>query len=225
MRVGRRTPDGALANLRSVLSYLEIGRQLSQRAASEQPAAVPERFDLFALALGRLGGERPLYLEFGVFEGRSLRWWASHLQNPDARFVGFDSFEGLPEAWRPGMDAGHFATGKPPDIADARVSFEIGWFDETLASFTAPEHDRLLINIDSDLYSSAVTVLDWATPLLKPGTLIYFDEFPDRDHEMRALAEYAERSPFSFVPLGFARGGLHWLFEVRQGDQAPSRAG
>lgn len=220
IRVGRRTPAPALANFRSVLSYLEIGRELHGRSASEQPRALSERFDVFELALSRLRGARPLYLEFGVYEGRSTRWWAAHLENPAARFVGFDSFEGLPEDWRPGLSAGRFATGKPPDIPDDRVSFEVGWFDQTLPAFSVPDHDCLLINIDSDLYSSARTVLEWATPLIKPGTLLYFDEFPDRDHEMRAFTEFAARSPFTFVPLGFARGGLHWLFEVRDAAEA-----
>jgi hypothetical protein len=132
-----------------------------------------------------------------------------------AQLIGFDSFEGLPEDWRPGLGMGHFATGQPPDIDDPRVRFVVGWFDQTLPCFVAPEHDQLIINIDSDLYSSSITVLNWATPLLQPGTLIYFDEYPDRDHEMRALVEYARSSPFDFMPLGFARGGVHWLFEVR----------
>lgn len=215
MAAGRRMTERHLANLRSVLSYLEIGRDLANRPGPERPKSVQTDFDLFELALDRVHGSRPLYLEFGVFEGRSLRWWISHLSTPGAHFVGFDSFEGLPEDWRPGMGVGHFATGQPPDIQDPRVAFEVGWFEHTLPTFSVPEHDQLIINIDSDLYSSAITVLDWSTPLLRPGTLIYFDEFPDRDHEMRALIEYQKRSAWEFVPLAFARGGLHWLFELR----------
>jgi hypothetical protein len=215
MAIGRHLNDGHLANLRSALSYLEIGRDLSHRGPDEQPVAVEDYTDLFELALGKITGERPLYLEFGVFEGRSIRWWSSHLTASGAHLIGFDSFQGLPEDWRPGLGTGHFATGQPPDIADPRVRFVVGWFDETLPSFVAPAHDQLIINIDSDLYSSALTVLNWATPLLRPGTFLYFDEYPDRDHEMRALAEYARSSRFEFFPLGFARGGVHWLFEVR----------
>jgi hypothetical protein len=174
------------------------------------------------MALARVQGARPLYLEFGVFEGRSMRWWASHLKTPDARLVGFDSFEGLPEDWRPGLGIGHFATGQPPAIDDSRVSFEVGWFDDTLPRFSIPEHDQLILNIDCDLYSSALSVLHWATPHLRAGTLVYFDEYPDRDHEMRALAEYRRHSRWAFVPIGFARGGIHWLFEVREPDDAPA---
>jgi hypothetical protein len=213
--VGRHFTDRHLWNLRLALSYLEIGRELSGLPASEQPVMVDTDTDLFKLALTRVTGQRPLYLEFGVFEGRSMRWWVSNLKTPGANFVGFDSFEGLPEDWHPGIGAGYFATGKPPDIPDPRVRFEVGWFDQTLPNFAAPDHDQLIINIDCDLYSSAFTALDWASPLLVSGTLLYFDEYSDRDHELRALAECKKRSAVDFVPLAFANGGVHWLFEVR----------
>jgi hypothetical protein len=214
MRTGRKLTDKQLANLRSVLSYLEIGHSILPPPTGTPAKRVETDFDLFELALSRVRGARPLYLEFGVFEGRSLRWWSDHLLQPGARFVGFDSFKGLPEDWRPGLGTGHFATGSPPDLEDPRVSFQVGWFDETVPAFEPPEHDQLIINVDSDLYSSAVTVLTWAEPHLRPGTLLYFDEFPDRDHEMRAFTELTRRSKLTFVPLGFARGGIHWLFEV-----------
>ncbi|OJZ72662.1 hypothetical protein BRW65_16565 [Mycobacterium paraffinicum] len=155
-----------------------------------------------------------LYLEFGVFDGGSMRWWSQHLPHTEARLIGFDTFEGLPQDWRPGLGAGHFAVGgEPPKIDDARVSFVVGWFDDSLPKFEIPEHDQLIINVDCDVYSSAATVLSWAEPFLKPGTLIYFDEFPDRDHEMRAFKELMARSPREFRPLATARGH-HWLFEV-----------
>ena len=212
MRAGRRTSAKQLAILRSVLSYLEIGHDLSEQVSSLPTLA--DEFELFDLALQRVRGNRPLYLEFGVFEGRSMRWWSEHLPQPHATLVGFDSFEGLPEDWRPGLGTGHFSTGAIPQIDDPRVSFQVGWFDDTLRTFEIPEHDQLIVNVDSDLYSSAVTVLDWVEPHLVPGSLLYFDEFPDRDHEMRAFRELRARSSRTFTPIGIAHGGIHWLFEV-----------
>lgn len=38
-----------------------------------------------------------LYLEFGVYKGESLRYWARELKHPDSKLHGFDSFEGLPK--------------------------------------------------------------------------------------------------------------------------------
>lgn len=43
---------------------------------------------------------RLLFLEFGVLDGDSIRHWAGLNANPGSRFVGFDSFEGIPAAWR-----------------------------------------------------------------------------------------------------------------------------
>ena len=87
------------------------------------------------------------------------------------------------------------------------MSFQVGWFDDTLPRFTVPDHDQLIINVDSDLYSSALTVLRWAEPYIRPGSLIYFDEFSDRDHEMRAFSEWRAQSPYKVRPLGLAMGG------------------
>jgi hypothetical protein len=214
LRAGRRATPKQLAHLRSVLSYLELGRWLASEHRGTRLEVVDDEFALFEVARRRIVGRAPLYLEFGVFEGRSMRWWSRNLGHPDATLVGFDSFEGLPEDWRPGLDAGHFQTGKPPQIDDSRVSFQVGWFDETLPRFDVPDHDQMILNVDSDLYSSAATVLRWAEPYLRPGTLIYFDEFPDRDHEMRAFSELRTRSSLTFAPVAIAHGGVHWLFEI-----------
>jgi hypothetical protein len=214
MRIGRSASPALLDNLRAVLSYLEIGYWVERTPSELRPQVVDDKTELFKLALARVTGERPIYLEFGVYQGRSMRWWSQHLPNAEAQLIGFDSFEGLPEDWRPDYDAGAFATDGPPTIDDDRVSFEVGWFEDTLAKFQMPEHDQLIINIDCDLYSSTVTVLNYLEPYIQAGTLIYFDEFADRDHEMRAFNELSRRSPLEFRPLGHARGGFHFLFEV-----------
>ena len=76
------------------------------------------------------------YLEFGVYEGDSISWWLGADQHPASRFVGFDSFVGLPEDWLPDIRKGHFTTGgQPPAIRDPRCSFNVGWFRDTLPEF------------------------------------------------------------------------------------------
>lgn len=215
LSIGRRLPSRTVADLRSALGYLELGGWLVNQPGAPKPPVFRTREALFAHALSHLRGSRKLYLEFGVYEGASLRWWAENLTDPDARLVGFDSFEGLPEDWRPGHKAGHFRTASPPCIDDPRVSFEVGWFDDTLADYKPPEHDQLIINVDCDLYSSARTVLEWLEPHVEAGTLVYFDELPDRDHEMRAFFESLAASGRRVTPLGVGGGGLHWLFRYQ----------
>jgi hypothetical protein len=214
LRAGRRATPKLLANLRSALSYMELGHWLATDHPLARPRVVKDDFALFDVARSRITGQAPLYLEFGVYEGRSMRWWSGHLSQPGAQLVGFDSFKGLPEDWRPGIGTGHFATGEPPEIGDSRVSFQVGWFDETLPGFEVPDHDQMIVNIDCDLYSSAATVLSWLEPQLLPGSLIYFDELPDRDHELRAFNELRERTSRRFDPVAISQGGMHWLFEV-----------
>jgi hypothetical protein len=215
LAVGPHLSDRKLVNLQRVLSYLELGRWCAhQPGGGRRVRSLSSDQDLFALALAQVRGSRPLYLEFGVYEGDTMRWWSEHLTTHGACLIGFDSFEGLPEAWR-GLGAGHFATAGPPTFDDPRVSFVQGWFDVTLPSFEPPEHDQLIVNFDCDLYSSTATVLQRIESWLVPGSLLYFDELPDRDHEMRALFESVARTGARLRPLGWANG-LHWLFLVEE---------
>lgn len=133
------------------------------------------------------------YLEFGVFEGASIRQWCDLNKNVGSRFVGFDSFEGLPEDWHSGKRKGAFNTnGKRPEIADPRVSFVAGWFQQSLRGFMAAyaPQGRLVIHVDCDLYSSTLYCLTTLDPVISAGTLIVLDDFFDALHVYRALSDY-----------------------------------
>jgi len=211
LAIGRRLPPPAFASLRIALGWLELGRWLAdQPGAPRPPREFESKFDLYDYALTQLTDGGALYLEFGVYEGKTLRWWAEHLTDPSSRIVGFDSFEGLPEDWRPGGAVGEFRTAGPPSIDDPRVSYVVGWFDDTLPNYKPPEHEQLVLNVDCDLYSSARTVLEWAESYLRPGTLVFFDELVDSHHEMRAFVESLAKSGRHVTPLGYS--GWRWLF-------------
>jgi len=211
MALGRRLPARRFQNLHDAMSWVELGRWLvHQPGVNGTPRMFATRDDLFAYALTYVQDAPTQYLEFGVYEGSSLRWWTEHLTDPSARFVGFDSFEGLPEDWRLDLTQGHFRTAGPPSIDDPRVSFVVGWFDDTLPKYELPPHAQLVVNIDCDLYSSARTVLEWLQPHLRPGTLVYFDELVDSHNEMRAFMESLAKSGRHVTPLGFS--GWNWLF-------------
>lgn len=196
--LGRLTPPRALYDLNGIVNYLEVGAFV-QRRGFEAGQTVGTKAQVFD-AIGREVGDRQvLYLEFGVAQGWSLRYWSKLLRNPAAALHGFDSFEGLPTDWILDRPAGHFANGgEPPAIDDPRVSFFKGWFSETLPGYSPPGHESLVVNVDADLYSSTVTVLDAVEPLLGPGAFLYFDEFNHRADEMRAFGEFLDRTGMRF---------------------------
>jgi hypothetical protein len=215
LAIGRHMGARSLTRAANLLGGLEQGSWLA-RTGADVPN-LGDRFAVFDVALRHVHGARPLYLEFGVYRGRTLRWWAEHLTARSASFVGFDSFEGLPEDWQPGAGRGSFAVSKPPQIDDPRVSFVVGWFEETLPPWEPPPHDQLIVNVDCDLYSSTKLVLEWLTPHVGNGSLVYFDDLFNRDHQWRALHEWLDAGFVSARPVAMARWGHHLLFEVQSG--------
>ena len=134
-----------------------------------------------------------LYLEFGVRSGSTINHIAR--ANPRRTVHGFDSFEGLPEAWSGyTLDAGAFGKEGIPAV-EANVELHVGWFDDTLPEFLASHPgDAALVHIDSDIYSSAKTILDNLAPRLRPGSIIVFNEYfnyPNwKQHEFKAFQEF-----------------------------------
>ena len=149
------------------------------------------------------------YLEFGVYRGDSLRLWISNISRQDSRFVGFDTFTGLPERWRLTEQAGHFnANGLTPDINDPRCRFEVGLFQDTLPGFVARTDltGRLVVNLDADMFTSTLFVLTTLAPLLKPGDLIFFDEFSCPLDEFRAFEEFVRSFRVKYEAMAAVHG-------------------
>ncbi|MDY6836565.1 MAG: TylF/MycF/NovP-related O-methyltransferase [Thermodesulfobacteriota bacterium] len=164
---------------------------------------VPDRNAVFASVARKVRNERVLYLEFGVFEGASIRYWSRELQHPDSILHGFDSFEGLPEdfdvSYHYSLGKGAFSTqGRVPVIHDKRVKFFKGWFDQVLPGYSVPPHNVLVINMDADLYSSTLYVLRHLRKWIRCGTFIYFDEMSRLEHEPRAFEVFLRENKLSF---------------------------
>jgi hypothetical protein len=215
VRVGEHLAPSRISSLKAVVRYLEVGSMMSQlgyKVGRIKPL-VERREELFDLVGREIGDRQVLYLEFGVFQGRTIAYWSRLLKNPNSQLHGFDSFEGLPESWN-GLPKGTFsANGVIPTIDDPRVTFFKGWFDESLACYELPSHEALVINIDADLYSSARTVLARLLPHITPGTYIYFDEFIDPQHELRAFMEFASSVPRKFALRGATKRLLGVMFQ------------
>jgi len=133
------------------------------------------------------------YLEFGVHEGHSILHFADQNKSTDSRFYGFDTFRGLPEDWNSDFQRGHFDTGgRMPQTADARIEFVVGLFQDTLPRFLAnfKAGNKIIVNIDCDLYSSALYCLTKLDAFLPKGAVLIFDEFGEVLHEFRAAHDY-----------------------------------
>jgi predicted O-methyltransferase YrrM len=146
-----------------------------------------------------------MVLEFGVFSGRSINHIARLL--PGRTVYGFDSFEGLPESWRPGFERGAFKRPDLPDVVD-NVQLVVGWFNNTLPGFvrSKPNETLALLHVDCDLYSSTKTIFSELADRIVPGTIIIFDEYfnyPEwRVHEYKAFQELKQSRGISYEYIG-----------------------
>lgn len=151
-------------------------------------------------------------LEFGVASGIATRFWLSEIANPQLTWHGFDTFSGLPEAWhRGGLEfaaAGTFSNrGRPPQIADNRVTWHVGLVEETLPRAAFDSGAPLCVLFDMDMYEPTAFALNWLSGQLKPGDVLFFDEAYDPFHERRLIDEFLARGS-RFRPLGATGIGL-----------------
>ena len=133
-------------------------------------------------------------LEFGVAAGSSYMQLANKIaQGWPCKLIGFDSWQGLPKeaegVWRhPRWTEGQYAFPRKTvekkfrkigvTLPDERFQLVDGWFKDTLTKELQQTIENLIfVNVDVDLYVSTVTVLDFLTPLLQKGTIIYFDDW------------------------------------------------
>lgn len=139
------------------------------------------------------------YLEFGVYNGRSLGCAFHALEAAgfhDSRLIGFDSFEGMP--YGDGADEAAVLKGGSLYFDEARTRANLdrdgvdlsrvvlvkGWFDDTLTATTAGElglEEVGLVMVDCVIYSSTAAVLRFIEPLIRDETVVVFDDWMRRN--------------------------------------------
>lgn len=172
------------------MTYALLREQFPEVASLKEYRDKPA---IWTAAMEAAGGrEAPItYVEFGVYEGESFRWFLANNSHPDSRFIGLDSFRGLPEAFGK-VPAGYFDVGgKMPVIDDPRATLIKGWFKDTWDELYSHIAGRgnLLVNHDADLYSSTLFELARMDPMGKPYIAL-FDEFTGP--ETLAVSSYEE---------------------------------
>jgi hypothetical protein len=145
-----------------------------------------------------------LICEFGVFRGTTINYLAQMTTKP---VYGFDSFEGLPETWRPNFENGRFKVKKLPTVRPNVKLFK-GWFEDSLPEFLAAHKQKAaFLHIDCDLYSSTKTIFKLFQDRIIPGTVIVFDEmfnYPGwQQGEFKAFHEFIAETGLKFNWLGY----------------------
>lgn len=146
-----------------------------------------------------------LWLEFGVATGNTINYISKFADE----VYGFDSFEGLPEKWRDGFNAGAFSrNGKLPHV-NKNVKLIKGWFNETLVDFIQSQNKRVsFIHMDADLYSSTKYILDTLRDYIDEDCIIIFDElvnYPGFDGdagELKAFYEFITENNVNYEWIG-----------------------
>lgn len=166
-------------------------------------------------------------VEFGVFTGLSLAEFAAgdsfDNKGMTRRFVGFDSFEGLPPSaieharwqprdcainhgWHPLIPIGAPVTADVTRNLFAACGFaepalHIGPFEQTIAGVIPSVYPSIaLAHFDCDLYESTRDALAMASPAFQDGVMLMFDDwFHYRGHpnkgEARAFSEFLAQHP------------------------------
>lgn len=165
------------------------------------------------------------YYEFGCHRCRTFRMALTEARRHNLsamKFLAFDSFDGLPEPtsdtsveiWKRGAlttaegdfmgmvrDQGHYVDN---------VRTIKGFYSESLTNPLQKEliesgRKAMLVNVDCDLYESAVPVFKFIDPLLQEGAVIYIDDLfaghkgsPSKG-VARAFLEYQRTTRWKFM--------------------------
>jgi hypothetical protein len=174
-----------------------------------------DRVDLWKrAAVPRLRGKGTAVLEFGVADGLATRWWAD-TGVPFVSWNGFDTFDGLPTAWRragvPVMSTGVFTPeGGRGTVPNLSAPYDCAWYagliEDTLPGFSRPD-DALFVLIDVDLLEPTETILTWLATHGRAGDLVYFDEAFDPWNEGRAI-RHALSQGLQFTAVAYTGSAL-----------------
>ncbi|WP_425046229.1 class I SAM-dependent methyltransferase [Primorskyibacter sp. S87] len=152
--------------------------------------------------------ENGLFLEFGVFKGKSINHFSKLF--PDQELHGFDSFEGLAEDWTGyHLPKGAFDLGGQMPKVSENVTLHKGWFDKTLPPFLKKHSgDIRLCHVDCDTYESALFVLQNIAPRLVSGSVVVFDEYygyPNwKNGEYKAWQEVCKKHKITYKYIAFS---------------------
>ncbi len=134
--------------------------------------------------------------EYGCHRCRTFRMVLTEAKRQNLNkmdFFAFDSFEGLPEPESPNQKESWYSgalktrendflkTVQDHGLYTDKITTFKGYYDQILTdtlkkNFIRKEKKIALVNVDCDLYESAVPVFNFIEPLLQEGSIIYIDD-------------------------------------------------
>ena len=155
--------------------------------------------------------ESVVYFEFGVAFGETTNYLASRTTSPFF-YHGFDTFEGLPKAWRR-LPAGAISNnGIFPDIVAENIFFYKGLIQETINEVDFNTSSLKVFIFDFDLYEPTLFALKYVTLHINTGDVVYFDEA--FDSEERVIVENYFLDMFNYEVIGASPFGL--AFKIKE---------
>lgn len=154
-----------------------------------------------------------LFLEFGVFQGDSIKYFAHH--KSEVEFYGFDSFEGLSEDWVGShKPKGSFNLDGNLPLVPNNVKLIKGWVKDTLPEFLANNKKKNIsfLHIDTDTYEPAFDILTISKKFFVPGTIILFDEligYPGWEvNEYKALNAILDVDDYRYIAFSNTQAAI-----------------
>jgi hypothetical protein len=162
------------------------------------------RNEFYTLATGYLESSGLIgdYHEYGCYSATTFRMALTNAalfglieRDPEMRFHAFDSFEGLPALSPDLAETSNWAEGSMAmsemefwaainahGLFEDRIATYPGFFDRSLSDdlqrrFIASGKKISFVNVDCDLYESAIPVFEFIGPLLQQGSLLYLDDW------------------------------------------------
>lgn len=164
-----------------------------------------------ANSLLKANGANSVY-EFGVYSGNGLEYYTRIFTEhnlPVDKFIGFDSFLGLPDEAEgihkhPDWFTGAFNSLEYHSVESIqavidkiltrlvaykdKIDIVKGFYQDSLTAELAEKmkhYKPYLVSIDVDIYRSAKEVLHWlvSNKLLIPGTFVHYDDWDDGDRQ------------------------------------------
>ena len=200
---GKQSPRlSALSNNKEIQAELESWEYIKAHHRTAPLVGTNTKTIELALAHAKIEG---LVLEFGVYNGKSIRNIASIVKT---EVHGFDSFEGIPENWNDEPSGSYSANGELP-VVPSNVTLHQGWFEETIPQFKKENSGPIrFMNIDCDLYSSTRTIFELLGSQVVSGSVIVFDEFIGykswKEDEFKAFQEAVDHHQWRYEILSFS---------------------